>query len=153
MEKKNKKVDHAKACRKLYEDIGPSAVYDYATKHKLTESRYCRPCETDTPTHNNCCLLCGTDNSLEIINAAVSNLPTAGIRLHNTGAKEPIEFVFGINTDPNYPGLKLTVNGQTAVILEYDSVMEAIRIHTYADKADEPVSSVYKQFKKTNGKS
>lgn len=152
MEKKNKKINHAKACRKLYEDIGPSAVYNYANKHKLRDYRFCKSCAVHTPTLNHSCLVCGSDLSLEMIEG-ITSLPTAGIRLHNTDAKEPIEFVFGTNTDPNYPGLKLTVNGQTAVILEYDTIKKQIRIHTYTEKSDEPVSLVYKQFKKKNAKS
>lgn len=38
-----------------------SAVFDYANKHKLPYA-YCKPCETESPTHKGSCLVCGTAN-------------------------------------------------------------------------------------------
>ena len=150
MKKKNKKVDHAKACRKLYEDIGTSAIYDYAVKHKLTDYRYCKSCDANTPTHNDCCLICGSDCSIEIIEGE-SRVSMAGIRLHGID-KKPLEFKVRINTESYFPRLDLLVNGKTAAILQYDQIKNQIRIHTYEEGGEEPVSSVYKQFKKKNGK-
>lgn len=54
-------MNHAKEAEKIYNEKGQSAVFDYANKHKI-EYHYCVPCETNSPTHKKCCLVCGTPN-------------------------------------------------------------------------------------------
>ncbi len=56
-----KEIDHSKEAEKIYNQKGQSGVFDYANKHKLKYA-YCNPCETDSPTHNGSCLVCGAAN-------------------------------------------------------------------------------------------
>ena len=45
-------------------DMSPSQVYEYAIKHGLGY-RYCQPCDAETPTYHNTCLVCGSANKPE----------------------------------------------------------------------------------------
>lgn len=138
MEKK--KVNHAKVCRGLYEKIGSTAVYDYARKNKLTDYRLCDGCEASTPTYENSCLVCGLRSSVEIVN-------NGHVKIHNAQNEKLIEFTSKPVKDSGYSGIELFVNGKLAVILEYDLMKDAIRIHTYDDKDENPVSKTFKKFK------
>jgi hypothetical protein len=48
-------------CCRLYEKTGQSGVFDYILKnHPETLWTYCEPCESDSPTEENTCLVCGS---------------------------------------------------------------------------------------------
>ncbi len=49
----------------LYDTKGVSAVYDYANELGL-QYEYCEPCENETPTLDEACLVCGTDNNINV---------------------------------------------------------------------------------------
>ena len=46
-----------KQCRKLYQEQGAGAVYDYANTKNMAYS-YCTPCEAETPTIEGVCAIC-----------------------------------------------------------------------------------------------
>lgn len=56
-------------CQDLYNEVGPSAVYDYANKSKMLYN-HCTPCEADTPTisEGECdeCAICGSNKYLSV---------------------------------------------------------------------------------------
>jgi len=53
-------MDIAKKAYEIYQKSGQDAVCDFATSVGITERTPCEPCETDTPTHEGDCLVCGT---------------------------------------------------------------------------------------------
>ena len=42
-------------------NMNRSQVYEYAVQHGL-DYHYCQPCDADTPTYNQTCLICGSFN-------------------------------------------------------------------------------------------
>ena len=58
----SKEKNHTKEAEKIYNAQGQSAVFDYANQHKIPYV-YCQPCETNSPSHNGSCLVCGTANN------------------------------------------------------------------------------------------
>ena len=52
-----------KKAYKLYEEFGSGSVYEYANSLGLDYS-YCEPCDTETPTIEECiCLVCGSQKT------------------------------------------------------------------------------------------
>jgi hypothetical protein len=56
-----RKLKHiTEVCREIYEKQGQSAVFDYINKNAPgTPFEYCKGCDTDTPTWQHTCLVCG----------------------------------------------------------------------------------------------
>ncbi len=121
---------HIKACHKLYDEIGPSAVYDYANKHKLKNYHYCIPCEARTPVVNETCLLCG------------SHVPEPALSFVVENKKEDIEFSVRDNSGSDYPSFDININGRTAAIVEFNPLSQEVRVHSYLDSSDEPERSL-----------
>jgi len=142
---------HIKNCLKLYGGLnapsvnGPSAVYSYANKEGITDWRHCKGCEADTPTADDTCLVCFGNQE--------GRLHVTEAREVETEGDEKFEVKFQIKgktyvlsahqrTDPNFPGIDINVNGDTAVVVEYTSTDEEIKIRTYTKESDEPVTNL-----------
>lgn len=68
MAKKNKKISnaqHRKKAQAIYEEKGQSAVFDYANRHNIGYE-FCEACETDSPSINHECLVCGQETRTPI---------------------------------------------------------------------------------------
>lgn len=51
---------HYDNCIEIYDEKGAVGVYDYANKHGIHSWSYCGPCDAETPTIGNICLVCGS---------------------------------------------------------------------------------------------
>lgn len=142
---------HIKNCLKLYggADVpsvnGPSAVYEYANKEGITDWRYCKGCEADTPTADDTCLVCGGFQEGRPHATETREVETEG--------DDDFQVKFKINgktfvlsahhrTDPNYPGIDINVNGKVAAVVEYSSTDKAIKVRSYDEKSDEPITNI-----------
>jgi hypothetical protein len=45
---------------RAYDLYGTRGVEDLCAKHGITERAYCSPCESDTPTFDGACAVCGS---------------------------------------------------------------------------------------------
>ena len=70
--KKSEKI--IKDCKKIYEEKGQSAVFDYANKHNksakkdqlfvLIHFEHCNGCDTESPSVAHNCLVCGQETKV-----------------------------------------------------------------------------------------
>jgi hypothetical protein len=113
------KTKHKENCERLYEKIGPSAVYAYANKNNITDWRFCRRCETGVPVDDNACLVCGNNVSSEPHITEETNEDVVMMTFVNkTATSQKLIFTAVKRNDPEYPGIDVIVNGERVATIE-----------------------------------
>jgi len=122
---------------RLYNESGPNAVYDYANKLKITDWRKCNPCNAVVPVVHDTCMCCGNDltNVVHVTEQDSDDEYVLHLSVGDLG--ETVNFSAHIIKEPNYPGIRINVNGQLVAIVERSEGI--IRTCAYKEGQDEPV--------------
>lgn len=136
-----------KICKLLYEQFGANGVYAYANKKGITDWRHCSQCESSVPVFKDSCLVCGHD--LHGVVHVTEEPNDNDDELLLTAFPKGKAFVFKAkrNTDSNFPGFSIYVNGQLVTIVEYDALQDSLRTIAYKEEKDEP-DTIIDFFKK-----
>lgn len=157
-----KKDNLNKRLYNAYQKGGASAVYDIANKLKLPYS-FCKACDCETPTITHITSVCGvcgtvkreptnnTDKRVTFpkLKGGEQFLMTGFMKFIPFGKKKERKITATNHADPNYPAINVTVDGELAAIVEFDTTTNEFRILTYTsgDPDQEPAIQIFKKLK------
>lgn len=143
-----KLLSHFNYAKILYAAEGQSAVYSYANKEGITDWRYCKACDCDSPCVAEMCLVCGQELTDVPHSAEANDKESENLELEFQVGNKEIVFSAHKRLDPNYPGIDIKINGVLIAIVEYTSTDNAIRTIAYTEDDDEPKTITnFKEFK------